>query len=52
MSSIHREPNKPNWFCHYYDPEGFRRKRSTGTENAKIARTNGLSSATNIEVLE
>ena len=39
MSSIHREENKPNWFCHYYDPEGFRRKRSTGTENAKIART-------------
>jgi integrase len=39
MSSIHREGNKPNWFCHYYDPEGYRRKRSTGTENAKIART-------------
>ena len=39
MASIHREENKPNWFCHYYDPEGFRRKRSTGTENAKIART-------------
>ncbi len=39
MSSIHKENNKPNWFCHYYDPEGFRRKRSTGTENTKIART-------------
>lgn len=39
MASIHREDNKPNWFCHYYDPEGYRRKRSTGTENAKIART-------------
>jgi hypothetical protein len=39
MASIHREENKPNWFCHYYDPEGFRRKRSTGTENVKIART-------------
>ncbi len=39
MSSIHREENKPNWFCHYYDPEGFRRKRSTGTDNATVART-------------
>jgi len=39
MASIHRENNKPNWFCHYYDPEGYRRKRSTGTKNAKIART-------------
>src|SRR5208282_5136369 len=39
MASIHKENNKPNWFCHYYDPEGFRRKRSTGTGNAKIART-------------
>lgn len=25
--------------CAFYDPEGFRRFRSTGTENAKIART-------------
>ena len=39
MASIHKEGDKPNWFCHYYDPEGYRRKRSTGTENAKIART-------------
>ena len=39
MASIHRDGNKPNWFCCFYDPEGFRRKRSTGTENAKIART-------------
>ncbi|HUA37056.1 MAG TPA: hypothetical protein VMA35_01500, partial [Candidatus Sulfopaludibacter sp.] len=39
MSSIHRDANKPNWFCCFYDPEGFRRKRSTGTSNAKIART-------------
>jgi integrase len=39
MASIHRDGNKPNWFCHFYDPEGFRRKRTTGTENAKIART-------------
>ncbi len=39
MASIHKSENKPNWFCHYYDPEGYRCKRSTGTENAKIART-------------
>ena len=39
MSSIHRDGNKPNWFCCFYDPEGFRRKRSTGTENAAIAKT-------------
>lgn len=39
MASIHREENKPNWFCHYYDPEGYRRKRSTGTTNEKIANT-------------
>lgn len=39
MASIHREENKPNWFCHYYDPEGYRRKRSTGTSNEKIANT-------------
>lgn len=38
MSSIHRDRNKPNWFCQYYDPEGFRRNRSTGTENAKVAK--------------
>jgi integrase len=39
MSSIHKQPGRPNWFCAFYDPEGFRRFRSTGTENAKIART-------------
>ena len=39
MASIHKQPGRPNWFCAYYDPEGFRRFRSTGTENAKIART-------------
>lgn len=39
MSSIHKQPGKPNWFCAFYDPEGFRRFRSTGTPNAKIART-------------
>jgi integrase len=39
MASIHKQPGRPNWFCAFYDPEGFRRFRSTGTENAKIART-------------
>ncbi len=39
MSSIHRQTGKPNWFCAFYDPEGFRRFRSTGTENQRIART-------------
>jgi integrase len=38
MASIHKQPGRPNWFCAFYDPEGFRRFRSTGTENAKIAR--------------
>lgn len=39
MASIHRDGGKPNWFCCFYDPEGFRRKRTTGTSNAKIAKT-------------
>ncbi|MBI5384258.1 MAG: site-specific integrase [Verrucomicrobia bacterium] len=39
MASIHRQPGKPNWFCAFYDPEGFRRFRSTGTDNSRIART-------------
>jgi integrase len=39
MSSVHKQPGKPNWFCAFYDPEGFRRFRSTGTENQRIART-------------
>jgi integrase len=39
MASIHKQPGRPHWFCAFYDPEGFRRFRSTGTENAKIART-------------
>ncbi len=37
MSSVHLAEGKPNWFCHYYDPEGFRRKRTTGTTNRRIA---------------
>jgi integrase len=39
MASIHKQAGRPNWFCAFYDPEGFRRFRTTGTENAKIART-------------
>ena len=39
MASIHKQPGRPNWFCAFYDPEGFRRFRTTGTDNAKIART-------------
>ena len=39
MASIHKQPGRPNWFCAYYDPEGFRRFRSTGTGNEKIANT-------------
>jgi integrase len=39
MSSIHRDGDKPNWFCCFYDPEGFRRKRTTGTTNSRIAKT-------------
>ncbi len=37
MSSIHRQPGKPCWFCAYYDPEGFRRFRSAGTGNRAVA---------------
>jgi integrase len=39
MASIHKLPGKPNWCCAFYDPEGFRRLRSTGTENYRIAHT-------------
>jgi integrase len=39
MASIHKQDGRPNWFCAFYDPEGFRRFRSTGTDNARIART-------------
>lgn len=37
MASIHRQGDKPNYFCAFFDPEGFRRFRSTGTDNRKIA---------------
>ena len=39
MASIHKQAGKPNWFCAFYDPEGFRRFRTTGTGNPQIART-------------
>lgn len=39
MSSVHKQGKKPNWFCAYYDPEGFRKFKSTGTENIRIAKT-------------
>lgn len=39
MASIHKVKGKPNWFCAFYNPEGFRRFKTTGTTNAKIART-------------
>ena len=39
MASIHKVKGKPNWFCAFYNPEGFRRFKTTGTDNAKIART-------------
>src|SRR6185295_5223992 len=37
MASVHLSDAKPNWFCHFYDLEGFRRKRSTGTTTKRIA---------------
>lgn len=39
MSSVHKQPGKPNWFCAFYDPEGFRRFRSTGTDHRPTAQT-------------
>jgi len=37
MASVHKQPGKPHWFVAFYDPEGFRRFRSTGTENRRAA---------------
>ena len=37
MSSVHKQDGKPNWFCAFYDPEGYRRFRSTGAEDRRIA---------------
>ena len=39
MASIHKIQGKPNWFCAFYNPEGFRRFKTTGTDNVQIART-------------
>ena len=39
MASIHKIKGKPNWFCAFYNPEGFRRFKTTGTDNKKIAHT-------------
>ncbi len=39
MASVHNDGDKPNLFCFFYDPEGFRRKRSAGTANKRIAMT-------------
>ncbi|MFA6545002.1 MAG: tyrosine-type recombinase/integrase [Limisphaerales bacterium] len=36
---MHRQTGKPYLFCAYYDPEGFRRFRSTGTGNHRVANT-------------
>lgn len=37
MSSVHKQPGRRYWFCAYYDPDGFRRFRSTGLENQRAA---------------
>jgi integrase len=37
VSSVHKQEGKPNWFCAFYNPEGFRGFRTTGTENRRIA---------------
>lgn len=39
MSSVHSESGMPNLFCHFYDPEGFRKKVSTRTGNRRVAVT-------------
>ena len=39
MASIHKIKGKPNYFCAFYNPEGFRRLKTTGTDNVQIART-------------
>lgn len=37
MSSVHKEKGKPNWFCHYTDHKGRRRRKSTGSDDRKEA---------------
>jgi integrase len=39
MSSVHRDRDRKCWFCHFYDPLHFRRNRTTGTNNVRIAST-------------
>jgi integrase len=39
MSSVHKQDGKPNWFCAFYDAEGFRKFKSTGTDNARVAKS-------------
>lgn len=39
MSSVHQQAGKPNWFCAFYDAEGFRRFRSTGSDNIRVAKS-------------
>lgn len=39
MPSVHSQPDKPNLFCAFYDPEGFRKFKTTGTANRRIATT-------------
>jgi integrase/recombinase XerD len=38
MASVHRNRG-PHYFCAFYDPEGFRRLKTTGTPNKQIAKT-------------
>jgi integrase len=38
MSSLHRQPGKPHWFCAFTTPDGKRRFKSTGTDNRKHAK--------------
>ncbi|MFA5192212.1 MAG: tyrosine-type recombinase/integrase [Verrucomicrobiia bacterium] len=37
MASIHRQPNRPCWFCAFIDSDGTRRFKSTKTGNRKQA---------------
>ncbi len=41
MASIHKQDGKPNFFAAFYDPEGFRKFKSTGTDNRRVATTIG-----------
>ncbi len=38
MSSVHRHENRACLYCAYYDPEGYRRLRTTGVEDKQVAR--------------